>query len=192
VAAFLLILRQQEDIPIKRRTRRYGHITLATAAAVAAFAVQALAQAGGGWLLLVPPPIPEKRALIKVYAANSEAEVRAAVDSLPDDEQIMLVAKVHKILTIPTAIARTEALLDVLYDTSAPLPTWRQIGSFDSAASCERQRQLALQSFEREAARVRSSSPDSEELSVEDWRVLQGLSVCRKSRCVRESAFFPQ
>ena len=157
---------------------------------MAVLAVEAVAQAGSSWLLVVPPLIPEKHALIKIYAANSEAEVRAAVDSLPHDDQALLVTKVYRILAIPTAAARTEAMLDVLQDTAAPVPTWRRISAFDSAAACERQRELALQSFELEASRVRSASPDGEELSVEDWKLLEGLSACRKSRCVPESAFF--
>ena len=138
---------------------------------------------------MVPPQIPEKRALIKVYAASSAAEVRAAVDSLPDDEQAGLVTKVYKILAIPTAAARAEAMLDALQDTTAPVPKWRRVSSFDSAASCERQRELALQSFEHEASRVRSADSDGEELSVDDWKVIEGLSASRRSRCVSESAF---
>ncbi len=156
---------------------------------MAVLAVEAVAQAGSSWLLVVPPLIPEKHALIKIYAANSDAEVRAAVDSLPDDEQILLVTKVYRILAIPTGIARTEALLDALQDTSAPMPKWRQIGAFDSAASCEDQRRLALQTFERDASGVRSAHPESEALPVEDLRILQGLSACRRSRCMPESAF---
>ncbi|PYN30786.1 MAG: hypothetical protein DME01_25845, partial [Candidatus Rokuibacteriota bacterium] len=84
-----------------------------TTAAVAVFGltVDVAAQAGGRWLLVTPPPIPEKRALMKVYVAGSDAEVQAAVASLPGEEQIRLVTKIYKILTIPTVAARTEALL---------------------------------------------------------------------------------
>jgi hypothetical protein len=159
---------------------------------VAAFAVEAVAQTGSGWFLVAPPPIPEKRALIKVYAANSEAEVRAAVDSLPGDEQTLLVTTVYKILMKPSAVARTEALLEALQDTAAPVSKWRRIGAFDSAASCERQRQHALESLESAAATVRSSPLEGEELSVEDWRIFEALSAGRRSRCVPASAFFPQ
>jgi hypothetical protein len=148
------------------------------------------AQAGGRWLLVVPPQVPEKRALIRVYAAGSADDVLAAVESLPRDEQTRLVTKVYEILTIPTAVGRTEAMLDALQDTSAPVPSWRRIGAFESAASCERQRALALQSFELEASRVRSAYPDGDELSAEDWKLFEGLSACGKSRCVPESAFF--
>jgi len=126
---------------------------------------------------------------MKIYGANSEAEVRAAVDSLPQDEQALLVTKVYRILAIPTAAARTEAVLDALQDTAAPVRNWRRIRAFESAASCERQRELALQSFELEASTVRAASPGGEELSVEDWRLLEGLSAARKSHCVPESAF---
>jgi hypothetical protein len=155
---------------------------------VLALVADGVAQAGRGWWLVVPPPIPEKRALIKVYAANSAAEVRAAVDSLPDDTQALLVTKVYKILAIPTAAARTEAVLDALQDTSAPVANWRRIAAFDSGAACERQRELDLQAFELEASRVRAASPDGEELSAEEWRLFEGLSASRKSRCVPESA----
>lgn len=174
--------------PIKPLTRRYGLTTLSTAAVVAAFAVEVVAQSGGGWFLVAPPPVPEKRALIKVYAANSEAAVRAAVDNLPDAEQILLVTKVYKILMIPTVIGRTEALFDALHDTSAPVSKWRRIRAFDSAALCDYQRQLDLQSFERAALRVRSSPSESEELPVEEWRLFEELSACRRSLCVPESA----
>ncbi|HSD31774.1 MAG TPA: hypothetical protein VLB49_07690 [Gemmatimonadales bacterium] len=170
-------------------TRRCGRITLAAAAIVAALFVQAVAQTGSRWLLVVPPLVADKSALIKVYSSNSVAEVRAAVDSLPEDEQILMVTKVYSILTIPSVIARTEALLDALRDTSAPVPKWRPIGAFDSAASCERERQLALQTFERKVLRVRYGYPESEELSSEDWRLFEGLAACRSSRCVPESSF---
>jgi hypothetical protein len=159
-------------------------------AVVVALAGEALAQSRGNWLLVVPPLIPEKRAVIKVYAASSTAEVRAAVDSLPESQQVLLVTKVYGILSIPTAIARAEALLDVLQDTSAPVAAWRQIGAFDSAAQCERQRQLALESLERDASRVRSGPTESENLSDEDWKTVEGLATCRRSRCIPASAFF--
>jgi len=192
VAALLLPDAARRTCPIKLLTRCYGLTTLSTAAAVAAFAVEAVAQSGSGWVLVAPPPVPEKPALVKVYAANSEAEVRAAVDSLPDEEQILLVTKVYQILRIPTVVARTEALLDALQDTSAPVSKWRRIGAFDSAALCEHKHQLDLQSFERAAATVRSSPPESEELPVEEWRLFEGLSACRRSLCVPASAFFPR
>jgi len=160
-----------------------------TTAAVAVFGLTAdvAAQAGGRWLLVTPPPIPEKRALMKVYVAGSDAEVQAAVASLPGEEQIRLVTKIYKILTIPTVAARTEALLDALQDASAPVSRWRRIEKFDSAASCEQQRQRALQSFERAAASVRSSAHDGDELAVEEWTIFEGLTACRLSRCVPES-----
>jgi hypothetical protein len=170
-------------------TSRCGRITLATAAIVAALIVEAVAQTGNRWLLVVPPLIADKSPLIKVYASNSVDEVRAAVDRLPEDEQVLMVTKVYRILTIPTVIARTEALLDALQDTAAPIRKWRQIGAFDSAASCERERQLALRTFERNALRVRYGYPESEELSPEDWRLFEGLAACRSSRCVPESTF---
>jgi hypothetical protein len=162
---------------------------LATVAILFAPVAETVAQAGGGWLLVVPPHIVQQRALMKVYGANSEADVRAAVDSLPPEEQALLVTRVYKILSIPTAAERTEAVLDALQDTAAPVRNWRRIRAFESAASCERQRELALQSFELEASKVRAASPDGEELSVEDWRLLEGLSAARKSRCVPDSAF---
>src|SRR5882724_1841087 len=97
---------------------------MAAAVAVSALAGEVAAQTRGGWLLVTPPPVPERRVLIKVYAASSDSEVRAAVASLPGDEQVRLVTKVYKILTIPTVAARTEALLAVLQDTSAPVARW--------------------------------------------------------------------
>jgi hypothetical protein len=181
----------RENLAITLCTRRrHGHTTLLALAIVVALVGEAVAQSGGNWLLVVPPLIPEKRALINVYAASSAAEVRAAVGSLPEREQVVLVTKVYGILSSPTALARAEALLDVLQDTSAPVAAWRQIGAFDSAAVCERQRQLALERFERDASRVRSGSTDSEELSDEDWKIVEGLSTCRQSRCIPASAFF--
>ena len=180
LAGFLLVQPPRRDPSIKPLAPHSGPTILATVA---------IAQAGGGWLLVVPPHIPQKRALMKVYAANSAAEVEAAVDSLPHDEQDLVVTKVYKILAIPTAAARTEAVLDALQDTAAPVRNWRRIRAFESAASCERQRELALQSFELEASSVRAASPDGEELSVEDWRLLEGLSAARKSRCLPESSF---
>jgi hypothetical protein len=159
-----------------------------TAVAVAVFPLplEGAAQTGG-WLLVAPPSIPEKRALLKVYGASSDAEVKAAVASLPGEEQVRLVTKVYEILTIPTVAARTEALLDVLLDPLAPVARWRRIERFDSAASCQRERERALQSFERAAARVRASSPDGDELAVEEWTIFEGLAACRSSRCVPEA-----
>jgi hypothetical protein len=174
-----------------RIARRSAVTALALAAAVAtvgptAFAVET-ANGGGGWMLVAPPPIAEKRALIKIYGASSEADVRAAVDNLPDQEQIILVTKAYRILTIPTAAARTEALFDALNDTSAPVTAWRLIGTFDTAALCERERRLALDSFERAVERVRAAPNDGEELSVDDVRLFEKLSACRLSRCVPSS-----
>lgn len=136
---------------------------------------------------MTPPPIPEKRALVKVYSASSEAEVRAAVASLPGEEQVRVATKVYEILTMPTVAERTEALFDALQDTAAPVARWRRIETFDSASSCERERQRALQGFERAAARVRASSPDGDELTVEEWSIFESLAACRLSRCVPES-----
>ena len=155
---------------------------------MAALAVEAFGDTSGSWLLVAPPPIPEKGALIRVYGASSETEVRAAVDRLPDQEQIRLVTTAYKILAIPTAVARTEALVDALQDTSAPVSRWRPIGAFDTAALCERERRDALESFERAAERVRALPPDSEELSIDDLRIFEKLSACRMSRCVPASA----
>jgi len=160
---------------------------IAIAIAVTVLGPAAAAEKGAGWLLVTPPPIPEKRTLIKVYAAGSEAEVKAAVASLPGEEQVRLVTKVYEILTIPTLTARTEALLDVLQDHAAPVSRWRRIARFNSAASCEQERQRALQKFERAAANVRASSADGDELAVEDWMIFEGLTACRLSRCVPES-----
>jgi hypothetical protein len=170
-------------------TRRYRRITLATAVIVTALVSEAAAQKGGRWSLVVPPLIADRSALVKVFAANSVAEVRAAVDGLPDDEQVRMVSKVYGILSHPTPIARTEALLDALQDTSAPIVRWRQVSAFDSAATCERERQLALQAFERKVLRIRYGYPETAELSAEDWRLFEGLAACRSSRCVPESAF---
>jgi hypothetical protein len=150
---------------------------------------EAAAESAGSWYLVVPPLIPERQALIKAYTATSEADVKAAVQGLPEDRQVVLATAAYTILTIPTVVERTEALLDALQDTSAPTPSWRRVGTFDSAASCERERELALQTFEGDAWRVRSVDPQSEELSTENWKTFQGLSACRKSRCVPESAF---
>jgi len=172
LAGFLLVQPPRRDQSIKPLAPRSGPTILATVAILIALVAEAVAQAGGGWLLVVPPHIPQKRALMKVYGANSEAEVRAAVDSLPQNEQALLVTKVYRILAIPTAAARTEAVLDALQDTAAPVRNWRRIRAFESAASC-----------------VRAASPDGEELSVEDWRLLEGLSAARKSRCLPESSF---
>jgi len=105
------------------------------------------------WLLGPSSNRPE-RALLGVYAASSAADVRSAVGSLPHAEQAQLVVKVYKILAIPTAAERTEALLEALQDPTAPLFRWRRVDAFESAASCERQRELALQGFELEASRV--------------------------------------
>lgn len=168
---------------------RYGRITLATAAILVALVGDVVAQTGSRWVLVVPPLIADRSALIKVYASNSVADVRAAVNGLPEDEQVLMVSKVYKILTIPTGIARTEALLDALQDTAAAVSTWRQVAAFDSAVSCERERQLALQTLERTALKVRYGYPESEELSPEDWRLFEGLAACRSSRCVPASAF---
>jgi hypothetical protein len=175
-----------------RIARRSAITALALAAAVATFGPTALAveaaDRGARWLLVAPPPIPEKRALIKIYGANSEAEVRAAVDNLPDHEQVILVTKAYRILTIPTAAARTEALFDALNDTSAPVTAWRLIGTFHTAALCERERRLALESFERAVERVRATPDDGDELSVDDVRLFEKLSACRLSRCVPSSS----
>jgi hypothetical protein len=171
-----------------RSIRRHRQAAIATIALTLAVAVESPAQSGD-WRLVVPPLIPEKRALIRVYAAGSPAEVRAAVDGLPGDAQVLLVTKVYAILSIPAATARTEALLDALQDTSAPVSRWRQIGAFDSAEACERQRRLALESLEGEAFRARSGFSESAELSDEHWTILEGLSTGRMSRCVPVSAF---
>jgi hypothetical protein len=160
---------------------------MAAAVAVLALAGEVAAQTRGGWLLVTPPPVPERRMLMKVYAASSDSEVRAAVASLPGEEQVRLVTKVYKILTIPAPADRTEALLTALQDTAAPVPSWRTLEKFDSAASCEDKRERALQSFERAAAKVRSESPEDDELAVEDWTILEGLAACRMSRCVPEA-----
>ena len=167
--------------------RRLAHILSVAAVGVAVLSGEALAQPGS-WLLVAPPPVAEKRMLMKVYSAGSGADVQAAVANLPDNDQVRLVTKIYEILTMPTLAARTEALLDALQDTSAPTSSWRQVGMFESAASCERERELALQTFEGDAMRVRASDPESEELSTEGWKTFQGLSACRKSRCVPGSA----
>jgi len=125
--------------------------------------------------------------LMKVYVANSDSEVQAAVASLPGEEQVRLVTKVYKILTIPGPADRTEALLAAIQDTAAPVSSWRTLEKFDSATACEQKRERALQSFERAAAKVRSESPEDDELAVEDWTILEGLAACRMSRCVPES-----
>jgi hypothetical protein len=161
--------------------------TVFTAAAVLGLAAAVSAETAGRWLLVTPPPVPEKRALIKVYSASSDADVRAAVASLPGDEQVRLVSKVYEILTIPTAAERTEALFDAMQDPAAPVAQWRRVEAFDSAASCEQERRRALQTFERAAARVRASSPDGDELTVDEWTIFEGLTACRSSRCVPES-----
>jgi hypothetical protein len=162
--------------------------TAATAVAVLALAADAVAQPSG-WLLVVPPPAAEKRTLMKLYGAGSEAEVQAAVARLPEQEQTRLVTKVYEILLIPAASARTEALLDAVQDPSAPVTTWRAIETFDSSSACERQRQRTLQSFESAAARVRAASPDGDELAFEEWTLFEGLTASRLSRCVPESTF---
>jgi hypothetical protein len=124
---------------------------------------------------------------MKVYSAGSEAEVRAAVASLPGEEQVRVVTKVYEILTMPTVAERTEALFDALQDTAAPVARWRRIETFESASSCERERERAVQGFERAAARVRASSPDGDELKVEEWTIFESLAAGRLSRCVPES-----
>ena len=178
---------RQEVSAIKPLARRFTHTLCATAIAAAAVAAEAVAQTGG-WLLVTPPAAPEKRALMKVYAAGSDAEVQAAVASLPGDDQVRLVRKIYEILTIPTLTARTEALLDALQDPAAPVSSWRTIETFESAASCEHQRQRALQGFERAAAKVRAYSPEGDELAFEEWTIFEGLAACRMSRCVPEAA----
>jgi len=159
----------------------------ATTAVLAVFAPaeNVAAQTRDGWLLVTPPPVPERRVLMKVYAANSDAEVQAAVANLSGEEQVRLVTKVYTILTIPAAAERTEAMLAALQDTAAPVASWRTLETFDSATSCEQKRELALQKFERAAARVRTEAPEVDELAVEDWTILEGLAACRMSRCVR-------
>ena len=174
-------------MPINRRVRRFAQAACGAAVALIILCAAAAAETPGRWLLVTPPAAPEKRAFMKVYSASSDAEVRAAVASLPGDEQVRLVTKVYEILTIPTVAERTEALFDALQDPAAPVTKWRRIETFDSVASCERERQRALQSFERAAARVRASSPDGEELAVEEWTIFEGLTACRSSRCVPES-----
>jgi hypothetical protein len=168
-------------------TRGSRHAALAAAILGVVLAGEASAETSGSWYLVVPPLIPERQALIKAYTAESEADVEEAVEGLPEERQLVLASKAYSILTIPTVVERTEALLDALQDTSAPTSSWRQVGMFESAASCERERELALQTFEGDAMRVRSD-PESEELSTEGWKTFQGLSACRKSRCVPESA----
>ena len=175
------------NLLINRAARGFALAISGAAVAIAVFSAAAVAETSRGWLLVTPPPIPEKRTLMKVYVAGSDAEVQAAVATLPGDEQVRLVTKVYKILTIPTVAARTEALLDALQDTSAPVARWRRIEKFDSAASCEQQRQRALQSFERAAESVRASSPDGDELALAEWTIFEGLAACRLSRCVPES-----
>jgi len=172
---------------IKRVARSFTGAMSGVALAVTVLSPAAAAERGAGWLLVTPPPVPEKRTLMKLYAADSEAEVKAAVASLPGDEQVRLVTKVYEILTIPTITARTEALLDVLQDQSAPVSRWRRIERFESATSCEQERQRALHTFERAAAKIRASSADGDELAVEEWTVFEGLTACRLSRCVPES-----
>ena len=167
--------------------RRLVHLLFVAAVSVAVLAGEAFAQPGS-WLLVAPPPVPEKRMLMKVYSAGSDAEVQAAVANLPDDDQVRLVTKIYEILTMPTLAARTEALLDALQDASAHVSRWRSIDTFESSASCEHQRQRALQSFERAAEKVRNASPDGDELAFEEWTIFEGLAACRLSRCVPESA----
>src|SRR5262249_19615871 len=112
---------------VQRLARSFAVAASGIAVAVTVVGPTAAAELNAGRLLVTRPPIPEKRTLIKVYAAGSEAEVKAAVASLPGDEQVRLVTKVYEILTIPTLTARTEALLDVLQDQSAPVSRWRRI-----------------------------------------------------------------
>jgi len=162
-------------------------VTMAAFTAVLAFSAGVWAQAGSGWSLVTPPPVPERRVLMKVYTASSDSDVKAAVANLPGEEQVRLVTKVYKILTIPAAADRTEALLAALQDTAAPVTSWRKLETFDSSTSCERKRERALESFERAAAKVRSEASDADELAVEDWTILEGLTACRMSRCVPES-----
>jgi hypothetical protein len=171
-------------------TRGGRHAAFAAAITVIVLVGEAAAESSGSWYLVIPPLIPERQALIKAYTAASEDDVRAAVEGLPEERQLVLATKAYSILTIPTVVERTEALLDALQDTSAPTSDWRQVGMFGSAASCERERELALQTFEGDALRVRVADPESDELSREGWKTFQGLSACRKSRCVPESAFF--
>jgi hypothetical protein len=166
------------------------HAALAAAIIGVVLAGEISAETSGSWYLVVPPLIPERQALIKAYTAASEADVQAAVSGLPEERQVVLASKAYSILTIPAVVERTEALLDALQDTSAPTSSWRQVGMFESAASCERERELALQIFEGDAMRARAADPESEELSNEAWKTFQGLSACRKSRCVPESVFF--
>ena len=160
--------------------------TTAAAVAVFALAAEAAAQTRNGWLLVTPPPVPERRMLMRVYAANSDSEVQAAVASLPGEEQVRLVTKVYKILTIAVPADHRGAPYGAP-GTAAPVSSWRTLEKFDSATSCEDKRKRALQSFERAAAKVRSESPEDDELAVEDWTILEGLAACRMSRCVPEA-----
>jgi len=174
-------------MPITSRAGLAGMLFATTVAVLAVFAPaeNAAAQTRDSWRLVTPPPVPDRRVLMKVYVANSDAEVQAAVANLSGEEQVRLVKKVYKILTIPAAAERTEALLAALQDTAAPVASWRTLETFDSATSCEEKRELALQKFERAAVRVRTEAPEVDELAVEDWTILEGLAACRMSRCVR-------
>ena len=175
------------ELAVKHSGRRLAAAVSWAAVVFGVLSPAAVAETSSGWLLVTPPPIPEKRSVMKVYGAGSDAEVKAAVASLPGDEQVRLVTQVYEILTIPMLTARTEALLDILQDKSAPISRWRRIERFESAASCEQERERALQRFERAAAGVRASSSDGDELAVEDWTIFEGLTACRLSRCVPES-----
>jgi len=111
-----------------------------------------------------PPQIAQKRALLGVYAASSAADVRSAVGSLPHAEQAQLVVKVYKILAIPTAAERTEALLE-----RCRIPPRRSSGGGASTRSSPPRRASASASSRyRASARGLESPlrvPGDEELS---------------------------
>src|SRR5437773_11215037 len=73
------------------RLRNRGSRRAALAAVIigVVFVGEAAAESAGSWYLVVPPLIPERQALLKAYTATSEADVKAAVAGLPEDQQVL-------------------------------------------------------------------------------------------------------
>src|SRR5262249_61277285 len=77
------------------------HAALAAAIIGLVLVGEAAAESSGSWYLVIPPLIPEREALIKAYTAASEDDVRAAVEGLPEERQVVLGTQGYLVFTIP-------------------------------------------------------------------------------------------
>ena len=160
---------------------------MAVAVAVFPVAEEATGQTRSGWLLVTPPPVPERRTLMKVYAASSDAEVQAAVASLPGEEQARLVTKVYRILTIPAARRPHRGAAHRAPGHGRPRVALARAGNVRLGRVVRAQTGTRASELRaRGRARARHV-PRGDELAVEDWTILEGLAACRMSRCVPES-----